>query len=98
MAKKNKPEKIEWKSVETIEEFLARGGEIKVFPPQESGTDAHVMKPNGGLNQDHMTLGEGELMFGETRKRKKKAKPIITNEEFADMLAKAKTGNFKKGK
>ncbi len=97
MAKKNKPEKVEWKSVETVEEFLARGGEIKVFPPQESGENAHIMKPNSGLNQDHMTLGVGELMFGETRKRKKKEKPVITNEEFAEMLAQAKAGTFLKG-
>ena len=97
MAKKKKPEKIEWKKVETVEEFLARGGDIKVFPPQELSDDPHIIKSNVGLNQDHMTLGEGELMFGETRKRKKKEKPIITNEEFAQMLAQAKAGIYKKG-
>jgi hypothetical protein len=96
MAKKNKPEGIQWKKVETVEEFIARGGEIKIFPPQESGIESHTMKANGSLNQDHMTLGEGELMFGETRKRKKKEKPIITDEEFAKMLASVKAGTFGK--
>jgi len=96
MARKKQLEKINWKKVETIEEYLARGGEITYCEPEESALKPHVMKPATGTSEHTMSLGNGELLFGETRKRKKKVKPEVTTEDFTKMLDDAKNGTFTK--
>lgn len=71
------------KKTETVEEFLARGGEIIVVPPQEQEETKNVIKSTvGGLPQ-LMTLSDGAHFFGETRKKRKKP---VTNEEFKDKV------------
>jgi hypothetical protein len=62
---------------ETIEEFIARGGKVNVVPAQERVVPAHTITPLGGGPAHLMTLGEGNLYYGEIKPRKmKKAKPI----------------------
>ena len=98
MTRKKKQEKIEWKKVETMDEYLARGGEITYCEPEESIFKPSIVKPTTGTNEQTMSLGDGELMFGETRKRKKKEKPVVTPEDFSKMLDEAKSGSFTKEK
>jgi len=70
MVEKSK-EKIK---VETVEEFLARGGKIEVIPAIDE--EPKLAKINTVKNgPPHlMTLGEGEFWFGEKSTRRKKKK------------------------
>lgn len=68
--------------VETIEEFIARGGKPVILPPQEIENNQQIRLLNVGL-PTLMSLDEGEHFFGETRKKKKKE---VTKEEFKDKI------------
>lgn len=90
---KKKAEKIEWKKVETIEEFIARGGTITVIEPEEE--DEEEIKPvrvSNSIDFNKLSLGESELAFGEKRKKKKKEKVLPTAEQFNTLLKKALSG------
>lgn len=71
------------KKSETIEEFMARGGEVIVIPPQESEEAPSVIKPSVHGLPELMSLSDGEHFFGESRKKIKKK---ITNQEFQDKV------------
>lgn len=81
MKKKKKVEKVK---LETLEAFLARGGQITVCPVQSSEDLPHKVKPSPVKTQVLTDLGTGELMYGEkikkTRKAKKKAPEISQNQ------------------
>jgi hypothetical protein len=75
------------KKAETIEEFLARGGKVNVIPPVVREDTKHTLPVNTKIDYDLMSLGEGEFMFGETRKRKV-TKPIkrVNSDEFTQLV------------
>lgn len=58
---------------ELIEEFLANGGEIEKLDPVEV-EDKKTIGSTVKKAPEIMTLAEGELMFGEKSKRRKKKK------------------------
>lgn len=59
--------------VETIKEFLARGGEINHVPTAEASTPiTHVMTPTSAGPAVLLTYGEADLFYGEVRARKSK--------------------------
>ena len=72
------------KKVETVEEFLARGGTIEKVPYIEPELKEESIRANtsGGLPVI-MTLSDGAHYFGENRKKKQ------TTEDFADKVKKA---------
>jgi hypothetical protein len=55
---------------ETLEEFLARGGEIKKYDPVEPEEKVEVIKPVHA-SAHLMSLDEGALFFSERQKRRK---------------------------
>lgn len=64
--------------VETVEEFLARGGEIKKIPVTEAVKQPDVIKkPTPGGPVTILSLEEADLFYGEARKssKPKKVKP-----------------------
>jgi len=91
--KKNKKyTKPKYTKVETIEEYLARGGIITVIPPQSSdpndNSGKRIAKSTAKGMKPLTDLGEGEILYGEkikkTRKIKKKA-PELPQDQV-DML------------
>lgn len=71
---------------ETIEEFLARGGKItRVAPVQQQEAQAEPIRVKTQLTYDVVSLGDGELLFGETRTRAKVAKPV-SKEEYHKLI------------
>lgn len=80
MAKKSQREVPQYKKVETVEEYLARGGSInrvaeKVREPQ---VDV-IRKTVTGGPATFLSLEEADLFYGEARKgaKPKKAKPSL---------------------
>ena len=66
--------------VETIEEYLARGGSVQKLPMVESIKIPDVVrKPSTGGPATIMSLEEADLFYGEARKgsKPKKAKPSL---------------------
>lgn len=66
--------------VETIEEYLARGGEIKKIPKAETVKQPDVIKkPTAGGPVTILSLEEADLFYGEARKssKPKKVKPSL---------------------
>lgn len=55
---------------ETIEEFLARGGEIQKIEAVKPEHTPEVIKPAGAFNAQTMSLELGEFFFAEKTKRK----------------------------
>lgn len=81
MAKKTKREEVRvFKKVETVEEFLARGGSIKTVPEfvREPQVDV-IRKTVTGGPATFLSLEEADLFYGEARKgaKPKKAKPSL---------------------
>ncbi len=65
---------------ETVDEFVARGGNIEKIPSVEpENKDVNVRRTTTGP-ATLMTLGEGALFFTEKIKRKKKDKQIDNKE------------------
>lgn len=60
--------------VETIEEFLARGGQITVIPPNKEDCKEITVRSTSKVPHTAMHITEGALLWGEVKKRKKKAK------------------------
>lgn len=88
-----KVKKIEWKQVESIEEFLARGGVITLIEPEEEvEEDTKPVRVSNSIDFNKLSLGESELAFGEKRKKKKKEKILPTAEQFNTLLKKALSG------
>jgi hypothetical protein len=83
MAKK-KIAKIVIKKTETMEEFIARGGEVTVVPSEEVQEVNPVVRGSTGGLPVIMTLSDGAHFFGETRKKKKVP---VTKEEFTDKVS-----------
>lgn len=66
--------------VETVEEYLARGGSIKKLPPGETIRQPDVTRKTvAGGPATIMSLDEADLFYGEARKgsKPKKAKPSL---------------------
>ena len=59
---------------ETIEEFLARGGEVEIVPQAEREEEKIVIKPQAGGPPQLMSLTDGQHFFAEKKKSKKKKK------------------------
>lgn len=59
--------------VETIAEFLARGGVIKRYPAAAREEETNKM-PTETPNLDRWTLSDGEMFFGEGRMKSTKVK------------------------
>lgn len=74
--------------VETIEEFLARGGTVTTVPAETLEDDKCIIPVKTVIDFDLMSLGEGEYLFGESRTRKSKAPPKkrVSSEEFSSMV------------
>ncbi len=79
MARKKKNNYANFKQ-ETVEEFLARGGEIQKIPPAEPVKETINVKRTVTGPVNLMTLQEGALLFTEKVKRKKKDKNLDKNE------------------
>ncbi len=56
--------------VETIEEYVARGGTIKRYPSQETNSNTEVSRKPGGPVVI-MSLDEADLFYGEGKSKKK---------------------------
>lgn len=63
------------KKIETIEEFLARGGEIQKVPTQKYSGNNIVRKTKSGPAQI-LNYGDADLYYGEKNERKKKKRDI----------------------
>lgn len=66
--------------VETVEEYLARGGSIKKLPPAETIRQPEVTRKTVAAGPANiMSLEEADLFYGEARKgsKPKKAKPSL---------------------
>ena len=59
--------------VETVEEYLARGGKITVVPPQPYETD-NIVRSTAKHSAPLMDLDEGAHFFSEFKERKTKQK------------------------
>jgi len=57
---------------ETLEEFLARGGEIQQCPPEEYENKGITVHSTSKTPNIPMHISEGALFFAERFKRKKK--------------------------
>lgn len=68
--------------VETIEEFLARGGQITKVDKQEYQGDKHVVPARGTINHDLMSLGDAEFMYGEAVSRAPRKKKEVVAVDF----------------
>ena len=79
------------KKTETVEEYLARGGEIEVLPSViEEEKEVNVRKTTvSPATLYHIT--EGAILFGEKRQTKSKKKTILSDEEFLQEMASLRT-------
>ncbi len=60
--------------VETVEEFLARGGKITKIPPAEAKNEDAVVRPTTAHGIHQMSLDEGAHYFAEIKKKKSRRK------------------------
>ena len=69
--------------VETVEEFLARGGTVTKVEYQEPPEESAIVKHKPQFTTDLVSLGEAEFYFGEHR-----GKPKVPNnlEKFTEAL------------
>ena len=70
---------------ETIEEYIARGGEITVIPSVKEVEGKRIVSIKSKIDYDLMSLGEGEIMFGESRTRKS-SKKKVSDDDFASIV------------
>jgi hypothetical protein len=61
---------------ETVEEFLARGGKITKCSYKEPELKNKVISTSNAGPAVILTLSEADLFFGETKVKKKAAKPV----------------------
>jgi len=83
MAKK-KISKVVIKKTETMEEFIARGGEVTIVPAEEVQEPTPMIRGTTGGLPTIMSLSDGAYYFGETRK---KNKTPVTKEQFTDRVS-----------
>ena len=87
---KKKQKKKEWTKEESIEEFLARGGEITVIPPKEElPEEGVIIKPNYAGPPALFSLDEAQHFFGKKKVVKKKVKTPDFSKIDKDKLPKA---------
>lgn len=74
---KQKPKKP--KKIESIEEFLARGGSINRVPEKTRDPEPSVIRNAAGGPAIFLTLSEADLLYGDPGKAKKvkKTKPAL---------------------
>jgi hypothetical protein len=65
-----------WNKIETIEEFLTRGGEIKRYPMVRPEEKTETIKSSTHAGQNLMSLDEGAHFFSEIKEKKIKTKSI----------------------
>jgi len=82
--KTSKKKKIQ--VVESVEEFIKRGGTINRLPPVEVIEDPFTIKPKHQFTSDLLSLGEAEFFFGENRAKKSNK----NTEKFFSMLETSK--------
>lgn len=70
---------------ETIEEFLARGGKITRVPPVQQHEESEPLRVKTQLTYDVVSLGDGELLFGESRAKKPQVK-AVSKEEYHKLI------------
>lgn len=64
---------------ETVEEFLARGGQVTKCPAQPRPDEESQTNPTTTASSTMMTLAEGSLFYAETKaKKERKQKPEKT--------------------
>lgn len=78
MANKNKANSTS--KVESVEEYLARGGSIQRLPQKSRDREVEVVRKTGAAGPAiFLSLDEADLFYGEARKgsKPKKAKPSL---------------------
>lgn len=76
---------------ETVEEFLARGGQVTKCPAQERPDEESRTNPTTTASSTMMTLAEGALFYSESKakkERKKKAEKEINLDALPPHLRK----------
>lgn len=70
--------------IETIEEFLARGGKITKVPPKEAlqAATPTINQTTGGP-ANLLSYGEADLFYGEARTRKTKKAKVAPKIDFS---------------
>lgn len=81
------------KRIETIEEFLARGGTINRVPEKTRDPQVSVIRNNAGGPAVFLTLEDADLLYGEPGKPKK-AKPKSVPRIDLDALPPALRSKF----
>lgn len=76
--------------VETVEEYLARGGQIEKLPYIPPQDKKDYIKVTASLNINLMSLDEGQHFFSEKTIRKRKVKEVKIDTSLipASLLAK----------
>jgi hypothetical protein len=74
------------RKVETIEEFLARGGQITKVPSVVPENNKNIVNSKTTIGHDMMSLGEGEFLFGKTSAKVSPMKKRVNDEDFSKML------------
>lgn len=74
------------RKTETIEEFLARGGQITVVPPVKPDDTKNIVTTRTTIGHDMMSLAEGEFMFGESRAKTSPMKKRVNDDDFSKLL------------
>lgn len=70
---------------ESIQEFLARGGQVTRVPPKERDVVVQPMNPTNVGPAVLLTYGEADLYYGEVRARKSKKGKLPPKINFADL-------------
>jgi hypothetical protein len=74
------------RKVETIEEFIARGGQITKVPSVVPDNSKNTVNSRSTISHDMMSLGEGEFLFGKTTAKVAPMKKRVNDEDFSKML------------
>jgi len=81
--------------VETVAEFIARGGQIKQVPKAEQVKQPDIVKkPTAGGPVTILSLEEADLFYGEARKNSKPKKVKPTAKIDLDALPEALRSKF----
>lgn len=78
--------------IETVEEFLARGGQIERLPYIPPPDKKDFIKVTAALNINLMSLDEGQHFFSEKTIRKRKPKEVKINKSLIPEALLAKLG------
>lgn len=78
--------------VETVEEYLARGGQIERLPYIPPADKKEYIKVSSPVNVNLMNLDEGQHFFAEKATRKRKVKEIHIDTKLIPAALLAKLG------